>query len=297
VHASYSSWAMLNATVVVAACNEPLAWVDSLLQHDRSVRGVIIEQCNPLRVASHPRMQVEIAPRCGREASSYLFFLVHHWDRLPVHTFFVQADLPEHWHAAAAMVPGTVHQHLEQSLKVLAGSAASVAFFAGGFSSSSCQTANSAGGLGQIWGLLQRYSGSSGYSPMPPRTTSVMRAHFYLHRDRLVRAKLPRVMFAELLRLFDYPANHTHECDLAHQVGYNADPHIYSHPGWLLPTSFERLWPTIWGCSELLRAEPQDDDKACKSYRNRTQRCLVEGEVSCFGCSEWHRALGVGAST
>ena len=126
---------MQDAVLVVAACNEPLAWLEALLRYDQSLRGVVIEQCNPQRRSSHPRMQVEMAHRCGREASSYLFFLVHHWQRLPAHMFFMQADLPKHWHKASAAAPPDP-KNTHRRLQALAGGAATVQFFTGGFAGS-----------------------------------------------------------------------------------------------------------------------------------------------------------------
>ena len=35
---------MQDAVLVVAACNEPLAWLEALLRYDQSLRGVVIEQ-------------------------------------------------------------------------------------------------------------------------------------------------------------------------------------------------------------------------------------------------------------
>ena len=97
-------------------------------------------------------------------------------------------------------------------------------------------------------------------------------------------------MFAALLRLFDHPTNHTHECNMGWLASNKAGSHLPAlragqHAGWLLPTAFERLWPTIWGCSEPLA---ERDEASCASYRNHSQRCLVQDEASCHGCREWH---------
>ena len=76
------------------------------------------------------------------------------------------------------------------------------------------------------------------------------------------------------------PSSAAHECD----------------EGRALATSFERMWPTVLGCSEPLRtyhttwsAGRHKLFEDCNGYANDSFRCLVHGEVTCLGCREWHR--------
>ena len=86
---------MFNATLIVASCGSELDWLDALLAREPGLQAVIVEQCT-LRRASGRRVSIVSAPRCGREAGSYLLYIIRQWEALPVHLFFMQGDAPRH---------------------------------------------------------------------------------------------------------------------------------------------------------------------------------------------------------
>jgi len=70
--------------------------------------------------ARHTWPMVRVPSRCGKEAYSYLWFLVSHWDRLPDIMIFVQGDAPRHAQdvlssreAVKALVEGDEPEHHE----------------------------------------------------------------------------------------------------------------------------------------------------------------------------------------
>ena len=79
---------MHNASLVVASCGDDLSWTAAF-----SGNVFVVEQCK----SQHAHPYVIHARRCGREASSYLSFIVQKWEQLPDNMCFVQGDAPSHF--------------------------------------------------------------------------------------------------------------------------------------------------------------------------------------------------------
>lgn len=77
-------------TLIIASCNNDVSWAS---RFEGSV--VVVEQCTWPR--GNVRVKVVRARRCGREAGSYLSFILQAWDTLPPEMFFFQGDAPRHF--------------------------------------------------------------------------------------------------------------------------------------------------------------------------------------------------------
>ena len=161
-----STYAMFNATLIVASCGSELDWLDALLAREPGLQAVIVEQCT-LRRASGRRVSIVSAPRCGREAGSYLLYIIRQWVALPVHLFFMQGDAPRHWcddqqqmrfsncsdPAAGGAGEAVAKARLKQMHRMSNGRA-TFAMLTGFFSSNTCH--HTPRGPGIIWRVLQR---------------------------------------------------------------------------------------------------------------------------------------------
>lgn len=284
-------------TLVIASCGSPLDWIKPLLAKPAGllVHAVVQEQCGRRPDLARVRCTVNRVPRCGRESASYLHYLTRNWDALPLHMIFMQGDAPRHWRGAQLAGDGS---SAFRAMLELVNGPANFRMLAGYFSSSTCTHAGN--GVRHIWRRLMGRSTGVFANQTMPTMTSFTYAHFYLRRDR-VAVGYPLSVFVALLDLHrrghasqdgSQPLNWTNksnECPHSKYVGLG----------------FERMWPTIFGCSEPIPAAMQlmktdGEEEGCVAYRNLYhegsghRRCLVQAEGSiCNGCAKmWHVARG-----
>jgi len=288
----------LNITLVVASCGSRLDWLSAMLQLERRLEAVVLEQCifkSSLRERVRSRRaRVIRVPRCGREAGSYLHYLTKHWHNLPPHMVFLQGDARLHWPGAAHAAVG-----VRQLQEITQGPASFVMLDAAtprgapySVTSSTCQ--HGGGGPQLIWDQLQ-----GGPSPLPTLRSYPL-AQWYLRRSRLAGGRVTLASFTSLLRLFDASSgNESSECTSITRVALDSEG--LPHSPRSLASSFERMWPAIWGCSEPLDvATEAGSEVRCEEYKRRLHgqdACLVHGESSCLGCSHWHQHAPAPAAT
>ena len=109
----------VRATLVVASCESPLQWVVPLLR--LGLDATVMEQCSRTRDDLPAEIKLRAVPRCGREAHSYIAYIISEWHALPNHLFFLQGDAPKHW--PPAHHPAWAYKEM----KILVESAASFA--------------------------------------------------------------------------------------------------------------------------------------------------------------------------
>ena len=202
-----------------------------------------MEQCG----CQHHRSTRAIS-RCGREAGSYLKYIIDEYYHLPQHMFFMQSDA--HRHVASLETLGS-------TMKSLMEASASFSFVPGsGFiCHSHCQ--QNVNDVEHIATMLNASTSS---------TTSHTFAHFYVSSSR-VRQR-PRAAYESLYKEF---ASHRGLAECKHGVG--------------LATTFERMWSTIFGCAEAWTNRPQ---AMCLDDPGTTPRKLVRSEATPIGCVNWH---------
>ena len=113
---------------VIVSCADNLTWLSSLLE--RGWHVTVLEKCDsltkdslddPSRVPTGAR-RIVLAPNVGREAHGYLWYIVHHWSRLPPTVLFLQGDSLQprpgqsaHINLTAALQPnGTLDRFLRE---------------------------------------------------------------------------------------------------------------------------------------------------------------------------------------
>mmetsp|Transcript_43881 Transcript_43881/g.99214 ORF Transcript_43881/g.99214 Transcript_43881/m.99214 type:complete len:297 (+) Transcript_43881:66-956(+) len=270
-----------DATLVVASCGSRLPWLQPMV----SIFSVVVmEQCaHMLTNVSRPEYPVMHVPRCGREAHSYLQFIIRRWDTLPAHIVFMQSDAHKHW--SRMSVPdllALIQSNLTFSM--LPGS--------GQLGSSSCQV-----NWADVLQLQQRVSNVS--RPV----TSHTYAHFYATRDRLLGRSFE--FYSDLARRFS--------------LGIEGSSSTWASCGIPAATTFERTWPLILGCAEpvrgatdaIYRPAMRDFVQACGCGPSGQIPCkltypgfccqkesetaqLVRGEASPEGCAAWHDPSATG---
>jgi len=78
---------MSNLHIVIARYNESLSWLDTCLTPIQR-RSVWIYNKGPDPVSS----QIKTLPNVGREAHTYLTYIIENYDRLPERVYFLQGD-------------------------------------------------------------------------------------------------------------------------------------------------------------------------------------------------------------
>lgn len=91
---------MRNASLIVASCRDNVSWTAAF-----PGKVVIVEQCK----LQHVQARVMHVRRCGREAASYLSFIVQRWEHLPESMCFVQGDAPSHFRRMGYQLHFQVH--------------------------------------------------------------------------------------------------------------------------------------------------------------------------------------------
>ena len=238
-------------TVVVASCcnnhapccSRPIRWLEHL---PKSASVVLMEQCG----CRDQHQATRTLPRCGREAGSYLKYIVDEYHNLPPHMVFMQSDAHRHMASLDA---------LASTMKGLMDASASFSFLPGsGFiCHTHCQ--QNINDAQHIAAMLNASSSS---------TTSHTFAHFYVRSSR-VRQR-PRAAYETLYKEF---ASHRGLAECKHGVS--------------LATTFERMWSIIFGCAEAWTNPPQE---MCLDDPGTTppSRKLVRAEESPIGCVGWH---------
>ena len=83
--------------IVVASCNNTLAWATGLASAHRTL---VVEQCGGSCGGGCASLgglpTVHIGPNLGREAHAYLWYIAHYYHRLCHTTLFLQGDAPRH---------------------------------------------------------------------------------------------------------------------------------------------------------------------------------------------------------
>ena len=262
---------IVDATLVVASCASRLHWLQPLT----SIFSIVVmEQCSHLLTnSSRPDYPTIHVRRCGREAHSYLAFIIQRWGSLPAHVIFMQSDA--HKHCGRNLSGSNLLTLLESNLtfSMLPGSGTLVP--------SSCQV-----DWVEVLELQQLVANVS--RPVTSHTF----AHFYATRER-IRGR-PLELYTGLARRFS-----------SEKEGFAC--------GTGAATSFERMWPLVFGCAEPVRSATdaiyrptlRDFIKACGCGPRGDRSCqlahpgfcclqqtdigqLVRGEASPEGCAGWH---------
>ena len=262
---------LVGVTAVVASCKTNLTWAHYVATR---LNVIVYEQCGKDADLPLPFV-VRETRRCGREAHSYLEYIVQHWDDLPEHIVFLQGDAPRHIHRFSTRT-------LLQSIASLVRSKSTFAMLphSGTVATSPCQVAwkgsSTNPGMQDVQLAIANVS-----VPVSSHTY----AHFYVARERVRRH--PVAYYKRLNELF----------------------FTGSGPGCGRKTAslFERGWPLMFGCAQPVPAfrvvnSPSYGDflRACR--RPATLFCcaateetsapafLVQGEENRIGCAAWHTA-------
>ena len=82
---------------LIASCNSHVeTWASPLLD---GFAVLVLEQCEPSQASNStaPSLPTLRVPHCcGREAWSYMYYVISHWHDLPEYMIFLQSDAPKH---------------------------------------------------------------------------------------------------------------------------------------------------------------------------------------------------------
>ena len=287
--------------VVIASCADDLHWALPLAA---TLDVIVLEKCagafddlkrpvqrKPCTTASDCLLPHEIiAPNLGREAHSYLWYIVNHWDTLHDATVFLQGDMSRHVGEGEILGPSASAADLAGNLSAPTGLLGR--FYSDNLSFLALSTVLSANtmAMGRGFGLKEQCELFRSFTPgatpgsQCPTWTAFALANFVVSRRAVHR--LPRATYAAWLAQLEA-----------------AGPKVAAR----LAVLYERAWSAIFACSQPLRTS-SGSSSACNFDENTTvaqldKRCpiagrwlpsrqlmpaLVQGEVGPFACRELH---------
>ena len=238
----------LDGTLIIASCNNDVSWASRF-----EGRVVVVEQCEWPR--GNVNAEVIRTRRCGREAGSYLSFILQAWEALPPKMFFFQGDAPKHFGG-----PPHFRVHPSASFSMMEGT--------GELGASSCQL----GWSGSI-SLHQHIANLS-----VPVTTYTY-AHFFVRSTTVMTRS--RAFYQGLLTHLYYGKRDSQTCSRREASTFERVwPLIF---GCSSIINSYRIWnPTM---QDYLKARP---GKFCCSGIES----LVSGEISPIACENWNQVHG-----
>ena len=253
------SLGVLEVTFVIASCASNLTWADPLL--DAGYAVVVIEKCrqaqdgstavkNKVRNASRQRtmlFHVDISElNRGREAHTYLWYIINYWDQLSSVVFFLQGDAHLHIHRKisdkAAYLQHTALDFISQRLSYqsLSNDKQVVPSFPkhGSFSSTARSFCN----------IFTKFVHTNGtcYGWVAARF-----AHFVVARRTI--KKHPKSAYQHLLRKFEDDALASQEWHPYSRGAKNDSSGLAQVTGAVV---LETSWNLIFGCSRLVTRKP-----------------------------------------
>jgi len=235
----------LDGTLIIASCNNDVSWAAPFVGPI-----VVVEQCGKPR--GDVNVTVMRTRQCGREAGSYLSFILQAWDALPPKMFFFQGDAPKHFGG-----PPHFRVHPSASFSMMEGS--------GKLGASSCQ-------LGWEWSSISLHRHIANLSV--PVTTYTY-AHFYVRSTTVIMRN--RAFYEGLLTHLYHGKRDSATCS---QRAERLWPLIF---GCSSITNSYRVWnPTP---QEYFKACP--GKFCCDGIES-----LVSGEISPIACENWHNVHG-----
>lgn len=211
--------------VVIASCANDLSWALPLAA---TLDVLVLEKCTggvddlgrplPQRAEPLPALRYEaVEPNLGREAHSYLWYLVRHWDALQDTTVFLQGDIPRHMREGEILGPSaTATESLTANLSSPSGLLRR--FHAEGLSFHALSTVLSANTMANAFApkvhceLFRTFTPDIAPGSACPTWTAFALANFIVSRRAVHR--LPRAAYATMLAQLE-AAEPKHAADLA----------------------------------------------------------------------------------